>query len=405
MTATSTAELEGILAARKAELKAQQNLEQLRDELGIEPPIQADVVTGEIVSASDREVAPSVIPAPTPDPVVHYPEVPPKVVGGLPYVREYVKLARTIQSTEMVPKVLQGRYDAITACFMRGYELGLGPMQALDSFNVIEGKVGLTAEAMRALIMQAGHFFKLEEGDGYAEVRARRSDWPADEPTAVYRYDMGDAETAQLLRVPSSGRKGGWQKNPRAMLAARATSGAARAWFADVLAGMSYTPEEIRDFTDEGEAPTFPSTQPQTTAALDSSTPRKDGSPPRSTTPPTLSGQTDPKAEPSSESGEPPTLTSLNLQTPEPAELEEALAPGEGAVLVQTRQALTALIAGLPTVQQPLCRTFIRQHFPQGPSELNSEQLQKCIDIAAGWPDSVEQHPLPEELEEEDDSF
>jgi hypothetical protein len=417
MTATSTSELEAMLATRKAALTAPEPI------AATEAEVVADVVTGEIVPASDREVAPPVIPAPAPDPVVIYPEVPPKVVGGLPYIREYVKLARTIMSTEMVPKAFQGRYDAITAAFMRGYELGLGPMQALDSFNVIEGKVGLSAEAMRALIMQAGHLFVLSEGEGYAEVTARRKDWPPD-MTTVYRYDMEDAETAQLLRVPQSGRKGGWQKNPRAMLAARATSGAARAYFADVLAGMSYTPEEIRDFTDEGEAPTWQtppvaSTSPSTIptepppAAVEQPTPetspssepskRPRGRPRKattsslsaSTTTAASSGQTVLEAMPSSGSGE-LELTSLNAPEAEPPALEPS--PGEGGVLIQTRQALSAIIKGLPTAQQPACRAFISQHFPGlAAIDLTGDELQKCIDIAAGWPDSAAQHPLPNE--------
>jgi hypothetical protein len=48
-------------------------------------------------------------------------------------------------------------------------------------------------------------------------------------------------------------------------------------------------------------------------------------------------------------------------------------------------------------VQQPLIRAFLFSHFPQGAAALNNEaDLQKCIDIAVGWPDSADQHPIPE---------
>jgi hypothetical protein len=455
MTATSTTELEAMLATRKTAIAASEPIS------ATEAEIVADVVTGEIVPVSavtDQGEPPSPVSAAAPaEPVVHYPEVPPKVVGGLPYIREYVKLSRTIMMTEMVPEKFRGRYDAITAAFMRGYELGLGPMQSLDSFNVIDGKVGLTAEAMRALIMQAGHLFVLSEGGDYAEVTAHRKDWPAD-MTTVYRYSMQDADTAGLLRTPSSGRKGGWQKNPRAMLAARATSGAARAWFADVIAGMSYTPEEIQDFEEDSStwqsapASTSPSTTPPeplenaveqpTPEPLTSSEPspeppkrprgrpRKDAKPPLAAVPPpepeVMCGHTEtaqnvewrctlaahpmspdhrlvptPNAEPEPEPE--PELTSLN--TPEePPCLEDPADPGvtssagEAAVLVQTRAALTQIIKSLPTLQQPLCRAFMAQHFdPKTSVDLNAEELQKCIDIAAGWPDSASQHPLPAE--------
>jgi hypothetical protein len=58
--------------------------------------------------------------------------------------------------------------------------------------------------------------------------------------------------------------------------------------------------------------------------------------------------------------------------------------------------ALTQIIAGLPQVQQPLCRAFIREHYPEGSADLGQADIQKCIDIAAGWPDSAAQHPIPE---------
>jgi hypothetical protein len=43
---------------------------------------------------------------------------------------------------------------------------------------------------------------------------------------------------------------GAWSKYPRAMLSARATAELCRLHFADVIGGLSYTPEEIADFDD-----------------------------------------------------------------------------------------------------------------------------------------------------------
>jgi len=59
-------------------------------------------------------------------------------------------------------------------------------------------------------------------------------------------------------------------------------------------------------------------------------------------------------------------------------------------------RSLTAIIKGLPQAQQVPCRGFIRQHFPEGSDDLSPADVQKCIDIAAGWPDSEAQHPVPE---------
>jgi hypothetical protein len=50
---------------------------------------------------------------------------------------------------------------------------------------------------------------------------------------------MDDAKRANLAG------KGNWKSYPRQMLAARATSEIARLLFADLLHGLSYTPEEV----------------------------------------------------------------------------------------------------------------------------------------------------------------
>ena len=424
MTTTPTTDLQGILSAKKAELNGQPvaaSSVMLEDGQIITPGPQPDgvphdVVTGEIVPVAAADVSPTdqgrapALPVAAPAPVeVRYPEIPPKVVGGLPYIRDYVKLARTISQTEMVPVAFRGAYDKITAAFMRGYEMGLGPMQALDSFNVIQGKVGLTAEAMRALILNAGHDIILEEfynGDTLVGVHAtcHRKNWPNDK-WAIYTYAMDDARRAGLLDKKS------WKDNPRAMLDARATSGAGRRYFADVLAGMSYTPEEIRDFSGpeqevtpspppappapavEASAPTSsPASEPKAAEVAPTVTDppkRPRGRPKKATTPPVdapgpsvQATQPSLVTEPPPVEG-PPETTSLN----EPTD-----APG---VQRQMFGALVAIIKGLPTAQQPLCRAFLNQHYPNtNASELGEADLQKCIDIAAGWPDSAEQHPV-----------
>ena len=435
MTTTSTTDLAGILSAKKAEIVGGTgyNPEHEGVVTVIGPLDSVDQTTGEIVPGTAVETSP-IAPA-VPAPVeVRYPEIPPKVVGGLPYIRDYVKLARTIDQTEMVPVAFRGRYDAITAAFMRGYEMGLGPMQALDSFNVIQGKVGLTAEAMRALILNAGHDIILTEVYGPAhellgvQADCHRKQWSADK-WAAYAYTLEDARRAGLVNKTS------WKETTRAMLDARATSGAGRRYFADVLAGMSYTPEEIRDFSGPDQEVT-PSSPAATTTT---------SSPPADAPSPTVSTSAEPSVEvpastepsDSSKPSEPPRRprgrprkaasapiaapgpfvsetpissapesttapalsilpeqTSLNTDGAIPAVAQ----PGEADVIREQLKVLTNLINSLPTVQQPLCRAFIRQHYPDGTADLKPVDVQKCIDIAAGWPESAAQHPIADEL-------
>ena len=435
MTTTSTTDLAGILSAKKAEIVGGTgyNPEHEGVVTVIGPLDSVDQTTGEIVPGTAVETSP-IAPA-VPAPVeVRYPEVPPKVVGGLPYIRDYVKLARTIDQTEMVPVAFRGRYDAITAAFMRGYEMGLGPMQALDSFNVIQGKVGLTAEAMRALILNAGHDIILTDVPGLdrdsetviaCRAECHRKNWPADK-WATYTYTLEDARTAGLLGKDS------WKKNPRAMLDARATSGAGRRYFADVLAGMSYTPEEIRDFSgpEQEVTPSPPTPHTQAAPSLPEpspvDTPAPSADPPTSTTATSSSSEQTPPKRPRGRprkaptapidapgpSALEPTSSSVPASTTAPAlsilpeqtslntdgAIPEVAQPGEAGIIREQLKVLAEMIKSLPVVQQPLCRAFIRQHYPDGTADLKPVDVQKCIDIAAGWPESAAQHPIADEL-------
>ena len=204
-----------------------------------------------------------------------------RALGGLPYLRQFMELANAVADSDMVPAAIKGEPGKVLAVVLAGYELGIGPMHALQSINMIAGKPSLSAELMRALILEAGHQFRVKATEDEATVIYRRSDWPADEWTTI-TYTMADAERAghvewyEKWMNTSSGKRypvkwnpkgheerpawmdgtgvehkfgDNYKSIPRAMLTARATSEAARADFADVIAGLSYTPEEVAQFT------------------------------------------------------------------------------------------------------------------------------------------------------------
>ncbi len=52
---------------------------------------------------------------------------------------------------------LPGSPDEITAAILTGQELGLKPMTALKSIDVIQGQPALRAHAMRAIVLHPGH--------------------------------------------------------------------------------------------------------------------------------------------------------------------------------------------------------------------------------------------------------
>jgi|694.fasta_scaffold27185_2 hypothetical protein len=147
------------------------------------------------------------------------------------------KLSQRVSNTVFVPTALRGKNESVLACIMYGAELGLGPMQALNSIHVIEGRTAMSPELMRAMVARHGHRIDVvENSNTVCEVKGIRADTGS---TATVRWTMEDAKMAGLAN------KNNWKTYPRAMLLARATSELCRIVFPDIIAGLSYTPEEV----------------------------------------------------------------------------------------------------------------------------------------------------------------
>jgi hypothetical protein len=152
---------------------------------------------------------------------------------------QVIKLANEIFDTPFVPDGLRGSVPAVAAAILAGRELGLPPLTSLANIHVIKGKPALSAVLMRALIQAQGH--QWQDGDvtdTRAVVRARRrgeSEWTEVSFTA---------DQAKRAHIDLGG-------YPQDKLYARATSRLARRKFADVIAGMPYSAEELED----GEVP------------------------------------------------------------------------------------------------------------------------------------------------------
>jgi len=150
-----------------------------------------------------------------------------------------VELAERIYRTEFVSSGLRGRPEAVVACILAGHEVGIGPTQALSKIYVVDGKPTMSAELMRALVQRAGHDFWVEENTNTrVTVCGRRA---GREFVSKVTWTMDDAKKAGLAG------KQNWQRYPRSMLLARATSELCRLMFADVLGGISYSREELED--------------------------------------------------------------------------------------------------------------------------------------------------------------
>ena len=180
---------------------------------------------------------------------------PSRIEGGMAHFEQYMLLADRIARTAMVPTALRGQPDQVLAVVMYGAELGIGPMQALQQINFIEGKPSMAPELMRALIREAGHKLEVQSSRTECVIVGTRGDTGE---VGESEFTLNDAVQAGLCSINAEGnaharsRDGKilpWEKYTKDMLLARATSRIARQMFSDVIAGMSYTPEEVESFT------------------------------------------------------------------------------------------------------------------------------------------------------------
>lgn len=181
--------------------------------------------------------------------------------GWIRVLQPVMELAKAVEATEFVPAALRNNSPAVGAAILFGRELDMPPLQSLQQVHMIEGRPSLAAEHMRAMVLAAGHEITYDlNSPGQVTATGRRwyggaRGWSG--PTSV-TWSMAMAERAGLL-----GKKN-WQRYPRRMLSARATSELCALVFADITHGIPSL-EELEDggLYDEGIAdPTSPTPEP-----------------------------------------------------------------------------------------------------------------------------------------------
>jgi hypothetical protein len=208
------------------------------------------------------------------------------------------ELAAKLHDTEFVPGRLRKRPSAVMACILAGDEVGIGPMQALRQIFVTDdAKVGMAAELMRSLVLREGHEIWAEDYTVTKVTMAGRR--RGQENPSRVTWTIDDAKKAGLLN------KQNWSKYPRAMLMARATTELCRLLFADVIAGISYSLEELEDTgelideppADNGQEPTTPTVAKRKAAPARRTRAKGSGpSPSSGPPPPPLPGEDAPPA-------------------------------------------------------------------------------------------------------------
>ena len=152
------------------------------------------------------------------------------------------EVAKGLVGTSFVPAQFKGKPEEATAAILAGAEVGLSPMAALKSFDIIQGTAAPRALTLRAIVQSQGHEMILDEStENRCKMRGRRrgeSDWT----TVTWTIDR-----AKGLGLTS---KDNWKKQPAAMLVARATGELATLIAADAILGIGYTIEEVADGAD-----------------------------------------------------------------------------------------------------------------------------------------------------------
>jgi hypothetical protein len=155
------------------------------------------------------------------------------------------RFAKMVAGSEFAPKDFKGKPESCLLAIQHGSEVGLSPMQSLQSIAVINGRPTIWGDAALALVQSSPVCEYVKEhtegqGDNLTAVcEAKRRGYPA--PT-VSRFSMADAKRAGL-----AGKSGPWSQYPERMLALRARGFALRNAFADALRGL-ITAEEAQDY-------------------------------------------------------------------------------------------------------------------------------------------------------------
>lgn len=174
-------------------------------------------------------------------------------------------IAQSLAKTVFVSTTLRGKPDEITAAILAGFEIGLQPLSALRSIDVIQGTPALRAVALRGLVQAAGHDVWVEKQTGTEAVvcgKRRGSDH--------VQKSVWTIERAGRLGLAT---KDNWRSQPEAMLVARATSEVCRMIASDVLLGLPYSAEELEDQPNDDTPPVRRTARRKPLAAVEDTPP------------------------------------------------------------------------------------------------------------------------------------
>ena len=149
-------------------------------------------------------------------------------------------LIKTLAAGPTVPKRYRDKPNDMMAAVLVGKELGIEPMEAINSIFLVNGTISMTGKLMSALVHRAGHQLKvnIEATKSTCTVFRRQPDGELMEVGSI-SFGKKEADLAGLTDKET------YLSYPTIMWTWRAVSQACRIYMPDVLSGVGYVPEEV----------------------------------------------------------------------------------------------------------------------------------------------------------------
>lgn len=227
-------ELEAELRELRKELAGIELRKKLAKVEKVEPQQFASPAEKQVEQAEAPAESRALVPAPTA-----------RQIAMMSSMQEMRNMAEIALSSGTLPKTLKTPEQIITI-MLKGREVGLTPMAALEGIYVVSGRAALDGKTMLAIAYQSKELkdIKIEDEDKKCTVTIQRKGFSP----YTYSFSMDDARKANLLGSDA------WKKYPREMLRWRAVSGTLRVTFPDFMASF-YAREELEGTVPFGTLP------------------------------------------------------------------------------------------------------------------------------------------------------
>lgn len=163
-------------------------------------------------------------------------------------IEEAFRLSTAIATSGLAPHGMK-EPEKVLVAIMAGAEIGLAPLQSVQSFAVINGRPTLWGDALVAIVKARGVRVRTWlDGEGDAMIARCEVTRPDTGEVTPGEFSVDDAKKAKLWgKTGHDGKPTPWVTHPKRMLQMRARAFALRDGCADMLRGIAVR-EEVEDY-------------------------------------------------------------------------------------------------------------------------------------------------------------